>query len=530
MNSPLNQIFKSLNSLQEELNEQNKINVKQKNLKKINQFLLERKGLLNEDITSGRVIVYHRTGKNGSPIEGIAADGYRVGSGDYYGVGVYTTYDLQSQLNPNMINYGDYIIESKVLSMNKFLIFDYDIAKNIYGNVNYTLDNQLRLILGEKEWNNFNKNYGNILNPLIEKLSTVEYSAEIAKDFYEKFKGVIIKYLRGIVFTGSNDGKVLVTYERKNIEPLRYTMDDGKTWKNIINKDVYKRIKEFKPEKSDLVYQNFINQLESNNFANLNFKSDYIINNFDDLKKYINSRNIYNVINKISEDKRDILIDMILEDDYFMNKLNIGDVGSLLNFSKDPDKIINKVLQNNNFKNNLEWDGLSLLLSYSSDPEKVINFFGEDGKMIIGDLSSSNIEELFIHAIEPEKIIIMLGARWKKYINNISMDEILALLQYSKKPVIFINSLGKKGKEFIDDIDLENIKYLIDTSNNPEEIKQIFQQYGKVPREKPETVMNEIFNSLTSLQEELTEQRKVTIKESNLMKVQNFIKKRNNNQ
>ena len=44
------------------------------------------------------------------------------------------------------------------------------------------------------------------------------------------------------------------------------------------------------------------------------------------------------------------------------------------------------------------------------------------------------------------------------------------------------------------------------------------------------TPMNEIFNSLTSLQEELTEQRKVTIKESNLMKVQNFIKKRKNNQ
>ena len=44
------------------------------------------------------------------------------------------------------------------------------------------------------------------------------------------------------------------------------------------------------------------------------------------------------------------------------------------------------------------------------------------------------------------------------------------------------------------------------------------------------TPMNEIFKSLTSLQEELTEQRKITIKESNLMKVQNFIKNRKNNQ
>jgi hypothetical protein len=36
--------------------------------------------------------------------------------------------------------------------------------------------------------------------------------------------------------------------------------------------------------------------------------------------------------------------------------------------------------------------------------------------------------------------------------------------------------------------------------------------------------------SLTSLQEELNEQRKITIKESNLMKVQKFIKNRKNKQ
>ena len=83
-------------------------------------------------------------------------------------------------------------------------------------------------------------------------------------------------------------------------------------------------------------------------------------------------------------------------------------------------------------------------------------------------------------------------------------------------------------RDFIDDINLEDIQYLIDTSNSPEEVKQIFQQYGKLPKE--ETPMNEIFNSLSSLQEELTEQRKISIKESNLMKVQNFIKMKRSNQ
>ena len=42
--------------------------------------------------------------------------------------------------------------------------------------------------------------------------------------------------------------------------------------------------------------------------------------------------------------------------------------------------------------------------------------------------------------------------------------------------------------------------------------------------------MNEIFKSLTSLQEELNKQKKISVKETNLMKVQNFIKMKRNNQ
>jgi hypothetical protein len=42
--------------------------------------------------------------------------------------------------------------------------------------------------------------------------------------------------------------------------------------------------------------------------------------------------------------------------------------------------------------------------------------------------------------------------------------------------------------------------------------------------------VNQIFKSLTSLQEELNQQKKETIKQKNLMKVQNFIKMKRNNQ
>jgi hypothetical protein len=183
--------------------------------------------LLDEEITSGNVTVYHRTGRKygDSSVKGIAADGYTVGGGALYGVGVYTTYDLESQLDDYLRNsYGNIIIESKVLSLDKFLIFDYDIAKKIYGNVNYTLDNQLRLILGSN-WKYFKDN--DIIKELIEKVTVVEYTSDVADTFYKNFTSTIVKSLRGLIFTGRNDGKVLVSYDRKNVEPLRYTTDEG---------------------------------------------------------------------------------------------------------------------------------------------------------------------------------------------------------------------------------------------------------------------------------------------------------------
>jgi hypothetical protein len=90
---------------------------------------------------------------------------------------------------------------------------------------------------------------------------------------------------------------------------------------------------------------------------------------------------------------------------------------------------------------------------------------------------------------------------------------------------IIIKMLNIGGKEFVDKLNEKEINNLIWYSNNSPEVKQILQI-----KDNSTTPMNEIFNSLSSLQEELTEQRKETIKESNLMKFQNFIKKRKINQ
>ena len=48
-------------------------------------------------------------------------------------------------------------------------------------------------------------------------------------------------------------------------------------------------------------------------------------------------------------------------------------------------------------------------------------------------------------------------------------------------------------------------------------------------RNESKSPMDEIFKSLTSLQEELNEQRKITIKQKNIMKIENYLKTKKNN-
>jgi len=226
--------------------------------------------------------------------------------------------------------------------------------------------------------------------------------------------------------------------------------------------------------------------------------------------------------------------------------------GYIRNGSTSGFDIINNMLINNGGKEfimNLDNYGIRILLKYSKEPDKIIDMlFDIRGEEFIMNLDSDGIETLLNYSKEPDKIIDILNKygnnKGKKFIMNIDNYDIETLLRYSKEPDKIIDILNKygnnKGKNFIMNIDSfeskseylysDEIEYLLKFSSNPEKIKQILQKYGKLPKEETTTPMNEIFNSLTSLQEELTEQRKVTIKETNLMKVQNFIKKRKNNQ
>ena len=319
-----------------------------------NMLLEDSKELVSEDITSGSVIVYHRTGGESS-VEGIASDGYRVGSGAMYGPGVYTTYTIESQLYDRMIRtYGNVIIESKVKSMKNFLIFDYGVAIKIYGNKNYTLDKQLRIILGGK----FDK-YRNDenLKRLIEKISVVKYTSDVAVTFINNFKD-ILSNVAGIVFTGFNDGNVLICYDRGNVEPIRYTMDEGVTWKNILDKNIYKRIKGYDPEESgNTMLSHIANKIQVKGVLNSEeivylldaYKNgnDIALKIFVELTNQMsfnqNDNMIYNLLHNAPEERKLEMINKIFP--LVKDKLNNNQVNYLLLYTPEKHKLemINKI-------------------------------------------------------------------------------------------------------------------------------------------------------------------------------------------
>ena len=173
-------------------------------------------GLIKEEIHpyTNTATVYHAFGKGSTGsnlvpkdklleiIETIMRDGFTPGEGDYYGKGVYTVYDLADLRS----TYGSYALIFTVSNMNKFLIFNYREAKKIYGKQHRIID-QLKsngILINEE------------LNFLSKKVDEKNRSAwAFTSDLAQKFRKIpeVRNKIHGIVFSGRQDGKVLVGYD-----------------------------------------------------------------------------------------------------------------------------------------------------------------------------------------------------------------------------------------------------------------------------------------------------------------------------
>ena len=156
--------------------------------------------------------VYHRTPDNPSKYD-IVKYGIKASSNEsaMYGRGLYTCYDLDQQMKPNMTRYGSYILKGKI-DLNGFAILDSDV---------YWLANPK---------GNFQKHLEQIGTNMESVKDESPYTSEIAKNIWKKCKQ---KGYNGIVFTGRSDGKVAVIWNRRNFIPFQYTEDEGKNWAKL---------------------------------------------------------------------------------------------------------------------------------------------------------------------------------------------------------------------------------------------------------------------------------------------------------
>lgn len=194
------------------------------------------KQILTEAVFGKLATIYHRTGGKSDITDKISDIGFIAGSGAMYKKGIYATYDLKSQLRPRMSAvYGPTIVKAKV-NLQNFLIFDYKVAKKVYGD-NYTLVDQIKTI--QKM---INKNI-KIPEGVKEISDSLKQEPYITSDFAQRLVGgydEILRLGKGIVFTGHNDGRVVVTYDRNIVIPFVYNTTkrnsqklDSSTWKKF---------------------------------------------------------------------------------------------------------------------------------------------------------------------------------------------------------------------------------------------------------------------------------------------------------
>lgn len=175
------------------------------------------------DLNGTTLTVYHRT-KSNDIANAICDIGFAAGGGAMYGKGIYSTYDLKSSLrNSNMQAYGGEVVKAEV-DISGFVICDYDLAKQIYGQ-NYKLIDQIKALNLDRR---ANLDMGRIAN-WSEELEKGGWTSDIACPLSHK---IVNSGARGIIFTGRNDGKVCVSFREINVTPLEHAWVDGRTYKN----------------------------------------------------------------------------------------------------------------------------------------------------------------------------------------------------------------------------------------------------------------------------------------------------------
>lgn len=210
-----------------------------------NQYLKQLvESVLQEYYEGNDFIVYHCARKETLPsLFKFGFEGYYAakGVGNMYGRGVYSTFSLRSSINnAERGEYGKVILKCKVRSIKNFLIFIKDLAIREYGE-NWKIEDQLKLLVPSKYLERLEKNgmLHSVTNVNVRHSSVNAYAFTSLEDSMPE----IGKNVEGYIFVGNHDGDVAVIKDFKNVLPIQYSIDMGKTWRDIpITKSYEKNI------------------------------------------------------------------------------------------------------------------------------------------------------------------------------------------------------------------------------------------------------------------------------------------------
>jgi hypothetical protein len=169
---------------------------------------LIRETLLLEEVYGAQATVYHGTKTDPRILVPALLNDEFVpgrGAGSLYGKGLYTVYETGG--TPTMTGaYGDWVIKLKV-NLWGYVIFDPEIALKVYGKALSPVAQAKKI--------GYSKN-------IVESLKNFKfgkkYSSDVAEDASEFLRGQV----KGIVFTGRNDGRVAVIYDPATAVPIAW--------------------------------------------------------------------------------------------------------------------------------------------------------------------------------------------------------------------------------------------------------------------------------------------------------------------
>jgi len=269
-------------------------------------------GVLNEDITSGKFIVYHRT--NSDPTKIVKKFIPKL-TGQNIGYGFYASILLEDALSEQMREYGKYIIKYEIEPSNKFLIFTKKEQKIFYGR-EMSIKEQLKKIL-KGNYNYFYKKHRITLD-----YDDIDKEEDLAHYIINPMNGNgnLVSYLDGVI-SYTNNRKALVLYNFKLMNPISFSDDEGLSWKIFRNKDMYSDYNDY-----DL------------NYMKKNDEYPYIITYHHTNNDYMDEVEYYKFYKKLSKDVQKkiiiripnlVVVNRYVRDD-FMKYASIDDINYIL--------------------------------------------------------------------------------------------------------------------------------------------------------------------------------------------------------